>query len=753
MLHRPRFKPHFHVEALDGEGIIVLSETGQTLLRGRLHELVAPLIDGYRTADDLVNHLSGELDPAAVYYTLAELERKGYLCESGWAVTDGEAALWSIHDIDVQSAERRLAEACVSLAAVGEVDLAPFRQALESLHIRIADSGSLAVVLTDDYLRSGLEAFNRESLVESRPWLLVKPVGSEIWVGPFFRPRRTGCWECLAQRLRANRGAAIFVQDLRGRANPISIARAFTTGTVQIASHVAATEVAKWIARGESSELEGKLLTLDVRSWQTQTHTLIRLPHCPACGEPETFPDRPAPPIVLEGRKKSFMLNGGHRVHSPQETIQRYQHHVSPIIGAVSVLERLTTQGDGILHVYGAGENAARRPQNLEDVRRDLRSGSSGKGTSDVEARASGLCEALERVSGVFRGDEPRRKARLKELGSAAIHPNACMLYSDRQYAERSAWNARKSRWNDVPIKFDEEATVDWTPVWSLTRRQVCYLPTAFCYFRYPGQPGESNCVACSNGNAAGNTLEEAILQGFFELVERDAVALWWYNRVQRPAVDPHSFGERYVQQVADFLTRRRRDLWVLDVSADLEIPVFVAASRRTHGPFEKIVLGFGAHFDPRVALLRAVTELNQMLVYVRDMNDERDSADSATTIDDPETIDWLQTAALKSHPYLSPDARVPARKLSDYPRCRTDDLRDDVLLCQGLVERHGMEMLVLDQTRADIGLPVVKVIVPGLRHFWARFAPGRLYDVPVRLGWLPQPLREEQLNPIPMFM
>ena len=51
------------------------------------------------------------------------------------------------------------------------------------------------------------------------------------------------------------------------------------------------------------------------------------------------------------------------------------------------------------------------------------------------------------------------------------------------------------------------------------------------------------------------------------------------------------------------------------------------------------------------------------------------------------------------------------------------------------------MEMLVLDQTREEIGLPVVKVIVPGLRHFWARFAPGRLYDVPARLGWVPRRL------------
>ena len=70
----------------------------------------------------------------------------------------------------------------------------------------------------------------------------------------------------------------------------------------------------------------------------------------------------------------------------------------------------------------------------------------------------------------------------------------------------------------------------------------------------------------------------------------------------------------------------------------------------------------------------------------------------------------------------------------------------------QRLVEERGLELLVLDQTRPDIGLPVVKVIVPGLRHFWARFAPGRLYDVPVQLGWRTSPISEADLNPIPLF-
>jgi oxazoline/thiazoline synthase len=46
-----------------------------------------------------------------------------------------------------------------------------------------------------------------------------------------------------------------------------------------------------------------------------------------------------------------------------------------------------------------------------------------------------------------------------------------------------------------------------------------------------------------------------------------------------------------------------------------------------------------------------------------------------------------------------------------------------------------------------------VKVIVPGLRHFWARFGPGRLYTVPVAMGRLRDPIPEDALNPVPMFL
>src|SRR5262249_14874029 len=149
------------------------------------------------------------------------------------------------------------------------------------------------------------------------------------------------------------------------------------------------------------------------------------------------------------------------------------------------------------------------------------------------------------------------------------------------------------------------------------------------------------------------------------------------------------------------------------------------------------------------VALLRAVTEMNQMLSSPLLAPESKELGDQVA---DPETAHWLATATTVNQPYLLP-AAGPPRTAASFPRAWTDDLTEDIRACQARVEQAGLEMLVLDQTRPEVGLPVAKVIVPGLRHFWTRFAPGRLYDVPVRLGWLSRPLAEDELNPVAMFL
>ncbi len=189
--------------------------------------------------------------------------------------------------------------------------------------------------------------------------------------------------------------------------------------------------------------------------------------------------------------------------------------------------------------------------------------------------------------------------------------------------------------------------------------------------------------------------------------------------------------------------------MWALDLTADLGIPAVGAFSRRTDAAQEEILIAFGAHLDPRVALLRALTEMNQFLPAVL-------PAEGGATVGqfpDEAFARWCRTATLERQPHLAPDPAAPARTAGSWPSLATADFAADLALCQNLVEARGLEMLVLDQTRPDVGLPVVKVIVPGMRHFWPRFAPGRLFDVPVALGWCPRPTAEEDLNPIPIFI
>jgi ribosomal protein S12 methylthiotransferase accessory factor len=76
-------------------------------------------------------------------------------------------------------------------------------------------------------------------------------------------------------------------------------------------------------------------------------------------------------------------------------------------------------------------------------------------------------------------------------------------------------------------------------------------------------------------------------------------------------------------------------------------------------------------------------------------------------------------------------------------------DTREQVTACVALAKQMGLDFLVLNQTRPDIEVPVVRVVVPGMRHFYRRFGPGRLYDVPIKLGWRDRPLAENELNPI----
>lgn len=762
-----RIKDFFRFENVESEGIFFLSERIYYLLNNPIFQLLVPLIDGNHNIEEIIEKIHTRLlvenasDESVILaltkanYALMEMEEKGYIVESN-DILPCDLAIFCEHlNIEPKEAYRRLQTTKVAVKTFGSnLPISQFRTALESLHIQVSEEADIEVVLTDDYLQDDLDAFNQEALHFSRPWMLVKPVGTIVWIGPIFVPGKTGCWQCLAQRLRGNRPVEGFIQRRKNISTPLTPPLASLGSTLQTALGMAATEVFKWIVQGENKRLEGILVTHDTLSLETQNHILVKRPQCPDCGKKVVngLSDQPLP-IILGHRKKIFTADGEHRCASPEETLRKYQYHISPITGIVRELVKVDQGSNDLTHTYLARHHFATMFDGLNTLRQNIGGRSAGIGRTDQQARVSSFCEAIERYSGVFQGDEFRQRGSYQQMEDKAIHPNACMNFSQEQYQNRQQWNTSCSGhygwFQQVPELFDEEREIEWTPVWSLTHQEFKYLPTAYCYYGYP-KPPKPDCWADANGCAAGNTIEEAIVQGFMELVERDCVALWWYNRVKRPRVDLDSFDEPYFQALKNYYQTIHREVWVLDITSDLNIPAFVAITRRTDRDVEDIIFGFGAHFDPKIAIGRALIEATRMLLSVLSANPD------GTTQYAPFSdwaMNWWKTATLENQPYLVPDASVAPKVRVDYPQMWSDDLREDVTICQQIAQKNGMEMLVLDQTRPDIGLKVVKVMVPGMRHFWKRLGSGRLYEVPVKLGWLKEPLKENQLNPFPMWL
>ncbi|MEU8762737.1 TOMM precursor leader peptide-binding protein [Streptomyces sp. NPDC048659] len=745
------FKRHLTVSVLPGEGVCLVSSRGVTVLRGMAAEVLAPLLDGERSYARVLAEACEELPEDVVVPALRELISGGFVRAVGRGGDVAAEAFWDLAGLDGERAGAELAGAGLYMLALAGTDREAAAEACSRSGIRVVDDperAALTLVLCADYLDPRLAAIDARQRAAARPWLLGAPVGAEPWTGPVFRPGEGPCWHCLAARLRGHRHAELAVQQALGATGPPARAEASLAAGRVLGLSVAVLEAAKWLA-GIRHAGQDAVHALDTLTLRGGLHPVARRPQCPQCGVRELVAERVRRPVVLTAQPKSTVAGNGHRVLTPRQMLDRHGHLVDPVTGIVKEIRR-DPRGPAFVHSYVSGPNLALAPQSLVGLRAGLRALSGGKGLNPEEARVGALCEAVERYSGSWQGDEPVLRASYRELGSVAVHPAEIQLFDERQHREREVWNAAHSAFHHVPEAFDEDERVDWTPLWSLTQSRQRLVPSSLLYFSAGGD-GPRVPRADSNGNAAGGSLEDAVLQGFLELVERDAVALWWYNRTRQPEVDLDAFAasEPWLARLREDYRGIQREVWALDLTTDLGIPVVAALSRRTDKRAEDVLFGFGAHLDPAVALRRAMTEMGQLLPAVADAGPDG----SGYALRDGEPHRWWTTETVARQPYLLPGADLPARGPGDRVYVPSTELRDDLDAVVALARKHGLEVLVLDQTRPDIGLPVAKVVVPGLRHFWARFGPGRLYDVPVALGRLERPTAYEDLNPIPLFL
>ncbi len=752
-MEQPRLKAHFSAEVVDGSKVFLVAEDEHYLIQGTGPVKILPYLDGRHTVPQIAEALSSELSLAGTVGAIRRFAAYDVLADGPGAPTGGELAFWdSLRDTATEPAART--PASVDVVAIGRADPEPVLRALASSGINAAwaadgaGHAELTVAVTDDYLDPALGAISTAFLRAGRRWMLAKPTGLVLWLGPLLVPGRTGCWHCLQQRLAGNRQVEGY---LRGKLSAVEASRPAPGRTPHsdlVFAGMLAGEIRK-IADGRPTVLEGKMITLDLRGLGTAEHVLVRQPQCRECGDPSLVAAR-SPRVVIPPAAAGHVTDGGYRVQQPGETLTRLQHHIGPYLGAISSLHTSAAYDNGLTYAYAARHHFAMVADNMDLLRRNLRGQSGGKGRTDIQARVSAVCEAVERYCGVWRGDQPVTRAPYAELGPrAAVHPDELLMFSPAQFAGRHRWNQDPAnRLQIVPDPFDVSRPIDWSAAWSLPDGRERKVPAAYAWFGHPDLNEHFYCFADSNGNASGNTIEEAILQGFCEIVERDAVAMWWYNRIPRPGFDLDSLQDPYITALRAHYKTMGRSLWLLDITSDLGLPVFAGVSHRTGCAVEDVLVGFGAHLDPRIAVIRALTEVNQSLPWV----EHRDEHGMTIYLpDDPATLAWLRETKLAAEPWLLPDSRQPLLSLADYP-VHEPDLARALQICVERAGRAGLEVIVLNQTRPDIELNVVKVLVPGMRHFWRRLGAGRLYDVPVRLGWVDRPRREDEVNPRSVF-
>ncbi|KVN23242.1 bacteriocin biosynthesis cyclodehydratase [Burkholderia stagnalis] len=736
-----RFKPHLRVLDAGPDTLFVVDEFKRAMLSGAIFVRIAACLRARMTTAEIVTSLAGEFGEWNVLAGLDHLMRRAYVRADAPHGDDAARGFFERAGLDGDAACARVAQLRVAVEAFGADDAA-FRLAFAAAGIDVAPDAELTVAIADTHDRDDLAACAARVAARGGALLVVAANGVQTLIGPLLAGddarADAPCIECVRYWIRLNRPVEALLARHHGTGATRPPPAASRAAAAAAAALVAATVEQIAVNPAAAERARTRIVAQRIDTLAAEPHPVRRRPQCPRCGNPAWMREQAAHAPRLADHARLARADGGYRTADPQQVFERHASLISPISGAIAYLHPMPKRHAGMRKVYASGFLVC--PAAVPASNRFDRI-CSGKGRTDEQARASALCEALERFSSVYQGDEAKVTGSMEALladpacGAEPIHVNALQQFSERQFDAREAINAltRDIR-KQVPPRFTARDVIDWTPAWSLVSGKRRLVPLSYCYAETPDSAqADVACVHNPNGCAAGSTLDEAILQGMLELIERDAVAIWWYNRIPRPGIDLASFEEPYFDALVREYESFGWRLWALDITHDLGVPAVAAlAESPADGRFS---IGFGCHLDARIAVQRALTEVNQLL-------------DIAADAPHP----W-DREKLSETGFLYPANDVRRTTGSTWPPIDADTLPAAIAHCVGKIAAAGMDVLVVDKTRPDIGLSVAQVIAPGLCHFWPRFGARRLYSVPVALGWRDAPCDESALNPALLFL
>jgi thioglycine synthase len=367
----------------------------------------------------------------------------------------------------------------------------------------------------------------------------------------------------------------------------------------------------------------------------------------------------------------------------------------------------------------------------------------SGKGPTKAHAEASALMESIERYSSLAstysKSFIQGSYLQLLDTYSKVLHPNEVVEPVVQTYSSK-------------------DSILDFLPGFDLLNNTNVLIPVQLVLSRYSAK-SPAVCAfpySHTNGLASGSVLEEAICHALCEVIERDAVSIadlcascipytilekitnslksahygeYPISQIQDKFVDDASiFRDVDISEIAEevkpigFLVKRFTDsgipLLIKEITQrDIGIPTFVASSiewiTSDYGYFAK---GYGTHPDARVALIRAITEVSQ--TRAGNIQGARDDLKKIKYKENEEIYKrrWQFMTASSSLIGKNNNETINFSEINTYVRM---DISDDIKLILNRLRKAGLRRAIIaDLTNPNIGIPVVRAIVPGLETF-----------------------------------
>ncbi|MDP1552938.1 MAG: YcaO-related McrA-glycine thioamidation protein [Methanobacteriaceae archaeon] len=370
---------------------------------------------------------------------------------------------------------------------------------------------------------------------------------------------------------------------------------------------------------------------------------------------------------------------GTHRAINPSQTISKVENKLKKA-GVTRVTEITHLDRIGI-PVYSA-------------IRPSAQDGAvsiyAGKGATKNQAKASAMMEAFERYSAEKQSIDQDKiiKGTFNEMENA-LKPSSLILPRRLQ-------------------KNPEETRLEWIESINIKTEEKILIPANAVY--HPYQTDEESHIFKSNTNglASGNIIEEAVFHGMTEVIERDAWSLFetYKKRVEINASQSDN------SIITDILKRFHDvgiDIKLIDLTADISVHTVAAVADDTvlKDP-ALLTMGVGTHLDPEIAVIRALTEVAQS--RATQIHGTREDTVRATFM---RKAGYERMKRINSHWFGETEQSINIKSMKN--RC-SSSFKKDIEITIKQLQKCGIEdVLFVDLTRKEVGIPVARIIIPGL--------------------------------------